>query len=90
MQTICTRELVSILDTLYKDTVLNYLQNYKFNKYRTTFYNGINARYKLNDNFLSLLYTTLFYRNREKEGIKLKNHFKDYKIKILKWEEFVK
>jgi hypothetical protein len=90
METIGTRELIKLLDGIYKDTLMVYLSNYKFNKFRATPDIGINSRYFLNRDFLNLLYTTLFNKNKIKAADNLEKHFKDFNIEALPWEEFIK
>ena len=51
---------------------------------------GINARYEICEKFLNTLYTDLWNRNRINEAEKLRKHFKDFNVKAVSWEEFVK
>ena len=89
MNVVTTRDLHAIID-LSKCTLLSYLSNYKFNKFRITYADGITAQYDLCDKFLSTLYTCLCHRNKIKSAERLKKYYNDYNIKILDWEEFIR
>ncbi len=88
MQTM-QRELVIITPVKLNEIMLGfslqtlcmYLENYKFSKFRLDRVAISKCRYKVCDEFLSLLYTTLLRRNRITEARKLKAYFEDYKIK---------
>jgi hypothetical protein len=87
---ISTRELSEIIPTVCLETLQRYLSNYRFNKFRKTHTEGRNAVYEVNNEFLNTLYSLFWYRNRAKEAEKLKKHFKEFNIKVLSWEEFIR
>lgn len=89
METISTRELTEIIDTMAVSTLLSYLSNYRFIKYRVSHQDGLNAKYLLCDDFLNCFYTLLSYRNRPVEMKKFKNHFKTHNVKVIDWEDFI-
>lgn len=90
MKTIGTNELCDIINDVALSTLLIYLNNYKYTKFRKTYHTGSRAVYEICPEFLNLLYTNLIYRNRDKGALNLKEYFKDYNIKLLKYGEFVK
>ena len=71
------------------DTLILYLNSYKFYKFELTQIPVKYRKFKLNIDFLNMLYTFLWYRGRVKEAEKLKNFFQNYNIECLKWEDFV-
>jgi hypothetical protein len=89
MHTITTKDLTEITQ-LHKNTVMNYLANYRFNKFRKFKVFGEGAKYILSDEFINLFYNMLWYRNRFEASKKLKEHFKDYKLGLLSYEEYIK
>ena len=89
METIGTRRLCKILQVINLKTLILYLNNYRFCKFRTTYTTGAQARYLLNSEFLKTLYTLLLIKNRDTEAANLKDTFKIYKIRAIKWEDFV-
>jgi uncharacterized membrane protein YkgB len=89
-QTIKTKELSKIISSISISTLQIYLSNYKFNKYRVSHTDGINALFKINTGFLNTLYTYFWHKGRDEEAKMLKKHFKDYDVKALCWEEFVR
>lgn len=70
-------------------SMLLYLNNFRFSKYRVTERTSKYARFKLNDYFLNDFYSYLFYKNRTKNFEKLGSYFKDSKLKVMSWEDFV-
>lgn len=90
MKTIGTIELCDIINDVALSTLLIYLNNYRYTKFRKTYHTGAKAVYELCPDFLNVLYTNLIYRNRDRGARHLKDHFKDYNIKLLKYGEFVK
>ncbi len=89
-QTIKTKELSKIISSISISTLQIYLSNYRFNKYRVTNTDGINAIFVINTGFLSMLYTYFWHRGRNKEAETLKRHFKDFNIKALCWEDYAR
>lgn len=90
METISTKELCGAIDTISRHTMISYLSNYRFNKFRKTKTDGINARYEVSPKFLNMLYTHLWHRNRFTDAQKLKKLFRNYDIQVIEWEEYVK
>jgi hypothetical protein len=78
---ITPEELNEIMKGFSLQTLCIYLDNYKFNKFRIDTTPIRKCRYKVCDEFLSLLYTTLLRRSRVTEARKLKVYFEGYKIK---------
>ena len=71
-------------------TLLVYLTNYRFNKFRVNpLSTGINARFIVSKEFLDTIYTLLWIRNRYKEAEKLKSAFAPIQVKPIEWEAFV-
>ena len=89
MQTISTHSLHEIVKDISLDTLILYLNNFRFAKYRATFMAGSNARYYLNSEFLRTLFTFLIAKNRDEAAFNLQSHFKKYKIRPIDWEEFI-
>ena len=90
MQTM-QRELVIITPVKLNEIMLGfslqtlcvYLENYSFSKFRLDRVAISKCRYKVCDEFLSLLYTHLMRRGRLQESRKLKAYFNTYNIKHL-------
>lgn len=79
-------EIQEIIKEPSLQTLQVYLDNYKFDKHRIDKERQKWARYKINNEFLSLLYTTLLRRNRIKAANRLKAYFNTYKIKNIDLE----
>jgi hypothetical protein len=90
MQTISTHELHNILKDISLNTLMLYLNNYRFTKYRATYMSGANARYYVCADFLRNLFTFLIAKNKDDAAFNLQSHFSEFKIKPIDWEEFVK
>lgn len=90
METISAREIIEIIKTLSKSTILNYLDNYRFTKFRVTHYSKINDRFYLTREFLTALYSFFWYRNKIKEATTVKNYFKEFDLEVMPYEEYVK
>ena len=90
METISAKELAYILKTLNKNTLAMYLDNYRFSKYRITPMDCANARYLVNNELLNNLYNLFVYKNKISESECLKKYFKDYDLKLMKYEDFIK
>lgn len=88
-KTISTIELIKTLDSLSASTVLIYLNNFRFSKFRKTDTTGKRARYELSSKFLNTLYSYLVYRNREDAAQQFRNYFKDFDLNLMSWEDFV-
>ena len=88
-ETISVRELSDIIKVLNNDTIRIYLQSYRFNKFRTTYSNGSKAKFKLSTEFLNMFYTYLLNRNRVKASQNLAEHFKEFDLTVMDWEEFI-
>lgn len=89
MDTISTKKLSEKMNGLSLYTLVLYLHNFRFNKFRTTFSAGAVARYLLNQEFLCTLYTLLKLKRKDTAANNLKKHFQDYKIFAYDLEEFV-
>lgn len=89
IETIGLKELHEIIGCLHIGTIKIYLQNYRFNKFRMTYSTGHKARYKLDTEFLNLFYTYLLNRNRVKAANRLAEHFKDFDLTVIDWEDFI-
>lgn len=89
METLSIKELSNILNSISTTTLQTYLSNYKFNKFKKSVIDGINARYEISEKFLSTLFTDLWNRNRIKEAETIRKYFKNFNVKILPWEEFI-
>ena len=89
MQTISTHNLHNILQDISLNTLMLYLNNYRFTKYRATYMTGANARYYVCSDFLRTLFTYLLAKNREEAAFNLQSHFSEFKIKPIAWEEFI-
>ena len=87
-QTIGISELSEITG-LRKDTLSYYLNSYRFAKFRTTPMIGLKSRYALNSAFLNTLYTYLDLRHKYKQGRQLKEHFKEFNVDFVPWEDFI-
>lgn len=86
-KTISVTELYEAIKDIHIETLIKYLNNYRFTKFRVTSTSGRKAQYLLNSAFLSTLYTLLYIRRKIKAAENLK---KEYKIaKLIKWEDFV-
>jgi hypothetical protein len=83
---ITPEELNDIMKGFSLQTLCIYLDNYKFSKFRIDTVPIRKCRYKVCDEFLSLLYTTLLRRSRVTEARKLKAYFNTYNIKHLDYE----
>lgn len=70
-------------------TLNNYLDSYKFNKFKLTERPVKFRKFILSIDFLNMLYTFFWYRGRIKQAERLKRHFKEYNIDVLKWEDFI-
>ena len=90
MKTIGTIELCDIINDVALSTLLIYLNNYRYTKFRKTYHTGAKAVYELCPEFLNVLYTNLIYRNRERGAKNLRKYFEEYPIKLVSYEEFVK
>ena len=90
MEYITTKEIASIITNINKNTLHTYLCGYRFSKFRLTDNSGINAKYILNRDFINTLYNFLWYKNKCKSAIILKQHFKDFRLEVMKFEEYVK
>lgn len=88
-KTISTIELIKTLDSLSASTVLIYLNNFRFSKFRKTYTTGKKARYELSNEFLNTLYSYLIYKNREDAAQQFRSYFKDFKLKVMCWEDFI-
>lgn len=89
METIGTRRLSKIVKDLNLETLILYLNNYRFSKFRTTYTTGAQARYIVNSEFLRTLYTLFLLKNRDIAAENLKEHFNKFKIRAIDWEKFV-
>lgn len=90
INTISVRDLGEIIKSIHERTLEMYLQNYRFNKFKVMPMScGINSRFFITKEFLNTFYTLLCMRNRIKAAEKLKNHFKEYDIEAIDYEEFV-
>lgn len=74
-------DLHKIINDFSLQTLCMYLDNYKFSKFRIDTVPKQKCRFKVCDEFVSLLYTTLLRRSRITEARKLKAYFEGYKIK---------
>jgi hypothetical protein len=89
-KTISVEELIEVIKTLHKTTVIMYLDNFRFNKYRATTINGLKASYLLNNDFLNNFYTYLVNKNRLEEAIRLQRHFRNtFNIHTLENKDFI-
>lgn len=89
MQTISTHELHNILKDISLETLILYLNNYRFTKHRFKYMHGANARFYLSSEFLRTLFTYLLTKNRDDAAFNLQAHFKKFKIRPIDWEEFI-
>ena len=90
MRKITTHSLHDVIKAYISlDTLILYLNNYRFSKYRATFKTGVNARYFICSGFLKTLFTYMLFKNKEEAAIKLQEHFPKYKIQALDWEAFI-
>jgi hypothetical protein len=87
IKTVETRQIQAILKDIHIETLIKFLNNYRFVKFRTTPNSGRNARYVLSTDFLNTLYTLLYSRKKIKAAENLKNEYKT--IKLIDWEEFI-
>lgn len=88
-KTISTIELIKTIDSLSASTVLIYLNNFRFSKFRKTYTTGKNAIYELSNEFLNTLYSYLIYKNREDAAQQFRNYFKNFDLNLMSWEDFV-
>lgn len=89
-KTISVEELIKVLKTMHKATVIMYLDNFRFNKYRTSITNGLKASYLLNNEFLNNFYTYLVNKNRLEEAIRLQRYYKNiFDIKTLEIDDYI-
>ena len=86
--TISPLELSNIIK-MHKYTLQNYLSNYRFNKYRITYKDGLYSLYSLSNKFLNTLYNVLLMRSKDEQARMLKDHFKDFNFKVMSYEEFL-
>ena len=86
-ETISVKQLHQILKDIHIATLTLYLNTFRFLKHRSTFFQGVKARYYLTKEFLDLLYTLLLNRRKYEAAENLQNHFKD--VECLEWEVFI-
>lgn len=86
-ETISAKQLHHILKDIHMSTLILYLCHYRFLKHKSTFFQGVKAKYYLTKEFLDLLYTYLLNRRKHEAAENLKNHFKD--VECLDWEVFI-
>jgi hypothetical protein len=82
-KTITPRDLEKICKTISLNTIVIYLDNYRFNKFRLTPYLKRKALYEVNLDFLNTFYTYLFYKNQYEAAENLKSEFKSKEIKAI-------
>jgi DNA-binding CsgD family transcriptional regulator len=87
METIKTKEILDILQDINCTTLIRYLNNFRFTKFRATYTTGVKSKYYLVSDFLNILYTLLLAKKKEKAAENLKNKFNF--VNRIEWEDFI-
>ena len=83
-KTITARQLEAICKTISLSTIILYLENYNFSKYRLSNHSRMKTFYRLNQSFLDTFYTYLFYRGQFEAAENTKKHFQnEYRVKAI-------
>ena len=85
-KTITTKDLQKICKVLSLTTIMVYLENYRFGRFRLTPNCKSNALYRLNTGFLNTFYTYLFYRGKIEAATNIKKEFKDFEVKAIEMD----
>ena len=89
MKYITTIDIAEIIG-LNRNSVHTYLAGYRFSKFRLIDAECMHTRFVINKDFINVLYNFLWHKRKREAAKKLKDYFKDYEIKLMSLEEFVK
>ena len=84
-KTITPEKLEEICKTISLSTIVLYLENFRFGKYRLTKNAKTNALYRLNSDFLNTFYTYLFNRGQLEAARNVKSSFPQLNIRNKEW-----
>lgn len=85
-KTITPKKLQEVCKVISLNTIMVYLENYRFGKFRITPNCKYNALYDLNSGFLNTFYTYLFYRGKIEAATNVEKAFKDFDVKAIEMD----